>query len=595
MELQEFFEQTRARVQSDVAERMQDSSEPYPHEETVFAEIVMQHMADVGITEEPVICHYAGKVGNSNLRMTGYSISQDGTALDLFVSLYDGSNELSTISETDTKNAAGQCLQFLSKCAEGKLAAVLDETHEAYPFVLTIEGSYRELDQIRIYVLTDRIAKAKNFKPRDVRDKTIGLEVMDIERLHRHWAAGKPRDELVVNFEEISGSPLPCVYVPGQLAGYDYALTAIPGEALRALYEKFGPRLLEANVRAFLSDRIKVNKGIRETLRDEPEHFMAFNNGVVLVADEARIVKSDTGVVGLAWLKGMQIVNGGQTTASLYFAKKKTPEIDLSRVRVPAKIIIIQSSDADAEEQLIADISRFANSQTAVKMSDHSANKPFHVQFEKLANSVFCPDGVGRWFYERAAGSYNVLLSREGTTPARLRNLKEAIPPARKISKTDLAKYLTAWECRPDLVSLGSQKNFERFMDHLSEDPSTVPDPLDVVWFKKAIAKAILFKAVHKMARPKFKQAQANIAAYVVSLLAFRLGDQTDLDRIWLRQGISKQLSGQLEVWAVEMERALIQDANGRMISEQAKRPECWHAVRDYSFSKASNDIPEFA
>ena len=287
MELQEFFEQTRARVQSDVAERMQDSSEPYPHEETVFAEIVMQHMADVGITEEPVICHYAGKVGNSNLRMTGYSISQDGTALDLFVSLYDGSNELSTISETDTKNAAGQCLQFLSKCAEGKLAAVLDETHEAYPFVLTIEGSYRELDQIRIYVLTDRIAKAKNFKPRDVRDKTIGLEVMDIERLHRHWAAGKPRDELVVNFEEISGSPLPCVYVPGQLAGYDYALTAIPGEALRALYEKFGPRLLEANVRAFLSDRIKVNKGIRETLRDEPEHFMAFNNGVVLVADEA--------------------------------------------------------------------------------------------------------------------------------------------------------------------------------------------------------------------------------------------------------------------------------------------------------------------
>lgn len=595
MELQEFFEQTRARVQSDVAERMQDSTEPYPHEETVFAEIVMQHMADVGITEEPVICHYAGKVGNANLRMTGYSISQDGTALDLFVSLYDGSDQLSTISETETKNAAGQCLGFLSKCAEGKLAGVLDETHEAYPFVLTIEGSYRDLDQIRIYVLTDRIAKAKNFKPREVREKTISLEVMDIERLHRHWAAGKPRDELVVNFEELSGSPLPCVYVPGQLADYDYALTAIPGDTLRALYEKYGPRLLEANVRSFLSDRIKVNKGIRETLRDEPEHFMAYNNGVVLVADEARIVKSDDGVIGLAWLKGMQIVNGGQTTASLYFAKKKAPEIDLSRVRVPAKIIIIQSPDADAEEQLIADISRFANSQTAVKMSDHSANKPFHVQFEKLASSTFCPDGVGRWFYERAAGSYNVLLSREGTTPARLRKLKEAIPPARKVSKTDLAKYLTAWDCRPDLVSLGSQKNFERFMDHLAENSMAVPDPLDVAWFKQAIAKAILFKAVHKMVRPKFKQAQANIAAYLVSMVSHRFGSQTNLDRVWLRQGISKQLADQLEIWAYEVEKALIENANGRMISEQAKRPECWQAVRDHSFSKASGDIPEFA
>lgn len=44
---------------------------------------------------------------------------------------------------------------------------------------------------------------------------------------------------------------------------------------------------------------------------------------------------------GIAWLKGLQIVNGGQTTASLYFTKKKYPDTDLSRVRVPAKISVL--------------------------------------------------------------------------------------------------------------------------------------------------------------------------------------------------------------------------------------------------------------
>ena len=66
-------------------------------------------------------------------------------------------------------------------------------------------------------------------------------------------------------------------------------------------------------------------------------------------------------------------------------------------------------------------------------------NKPFRVEIEKLSRSVYCPDGVGQWFYERASGSYNTLLAREGATPAKLRALKEAIPTARGVTKTDLS------------------------------------------------------------------------------------------------------------------------------------------------------------
>lgn len=596
MNLEEFLVQTQGRVRADLAERMQDAAAPYPHEELIFSEIVMQHMADVGMIDDPKICQFSGRVGNATLRLAGYAVSEDLDTLDLFVSLYDGRDEVTPVPDAEVMQAAGQCLQFLKNCVEGKLVKKLDETNDAFEIASVIEACYDALDRIRVFVLTDRQSKAKAFKPRDIKGKTISLEVMDIERLHRHWSEGKPRDELLINFEEVSGDALPCVFVPGQLAGYDYALAAIPAETLYFLYEKFGPQLLEANVRSFLSATGKVNRGIRDTLRQAPEHFMAFNNGIVMVADEARIGRAKDGSIGLTGLKGMQIVNGGQTTASIYFSKKKSPDVDISRVRVPAKIIILQSSDPAAEEQMIADISRFANSQNSVKQSDLSANKPFHVQLEKLANTTFCPDGVGRWFYERAAGSYNVLFAREGTTPAKLRQLKEAVPTGRKISKTDLAKYLNAWDQRPDSVSQGSQKNFNRFMEDLGEGTLDVPDPLTPAWYKRAIAKAIIFKEAHRISRAKhFAQAQANIATYLVALLANRTGDRLDLDRIWNRQEISPQLQEQLVVWSREVDTALRENSGARMISEQAKRPECWQAILHRDFTDLRSDIPELA
>lgn len=596
MELIEFLRQTQAEVQAEIGERMGEAGEAYPYPESVFAEKVMDHMSEIGMTFEPQVCHYEARVGNAKLRLSGFAVSEEADQLDLFVSLYDGVDLILPVPDSETKTAAEQCLRFLAKCAEGKLAATMDESNDAYTLAVTIQGTYADLDQIRIYVLTDRQSKAKTFKSREVKGKTIKLEVMDIERLHRHLSEGKPRDELVVNFEEVSGGALPCVYIPCEKEDeYDYALTVIPGEALRFIYEKYGARLLEANVRSFLNATGKVNKGIRDTLRDTPERFMAYNNGIVVVADEAHLGKTADGGTGILWLKGMQIVNGGQTTASIYFSKKKSPEIDLSQVRVPAKIIVLRSQDAVAEESLISDISRFANSQNSVKQSDLSANKPFHVEIEKLSLTTYCPDGVGRWFYERAAGSYNTMLAREGTTPVRLKHLKQVVvPPARKFTKTDLAKYVNAWSGRPDIVSLGMQKNFERFMESLREVEGQPPAPLpDVAAYKAMIAQAILFKKTTALVRPMFPAFQGNVANYLVSVLAIRLGDKISLEKIWVRQDISDALRQQLRTWAGEVNEVLHRSSNGKMISEWAKRSECWDAVRSASYSKVGNAIPE--
>jgi hypothetical protein len=595
MELDEFLLQTQDDVRAEIGERLTSSVGASPYHESVFSEIVMQHMADVGMTfPDYHICHYTAKIANANLRLSGYAFSEEADQLDLFVCIYSGSDAVISISDSETKTAAEQCFRFLTNCVSGKLISAIDKSSEAYDLALTIKEGYGSLDQIRVYVITDRQAKTKNFKSREANGKTVKLEIMDIERLHRHWSEGKPRDELVVNFSEVSGGPLPCVYVPGEMTDYDYALTVIPGEALRFVYEKYGARLLEANVRSFLSVTGKVNKGIRDTLRNDPEKFMAYNNGIVIVTDEASLGKAADGSTGILWLKGMQIVNGGQTTASIYFSKKRNPGIDLSRVRVPAKVIILRSCDATIEEALISDISRYANSQNSVKQSDLSANKPFHVDIEKLSLSTYCPDGFGRWFYERASGSYSTMLIREGSTPARLRELKKAIPSARKITKTDLAKYINTWECKPHIVSLGSQKNFERFMGMVSEqEEQSLGQVIDVLTYKKMVAKAILFKRAQALVRPMFPAFQGNIVVYLIALLSFRLGDKILLELIWNKQDISSELKRQLRVWASEVNDVLHRSAGGKMISEWAKKQECWDSVRNAIYSQPIDNIPE--
>ena len=588
MQLLDFLLETQADVRAQL-----DEGQPYA--ESAFTEVVMQHMAQIGMTDEPQPLHFSRKVGNANVRLSGYSVSEELDALDLFVSLYEGVDELKSVHDSDTKAAVEQCLRFLTLCAEGKLAGKLDPSDEVRVFAETLHSLYDELEEIHIYVLTDLVAKTTQFQPREIGGKTVHLEVMDIQRLHRHWSEGKPRDELVVNFVDVAGAPLPCVFVPGDNDDYDYALTAIPGETLRLLYEKYAARLLEANVRSFLSVKNgkSVNAGIQGTLRSAPGRFMAYNNGIVLVADEMRFGDAGGGATGISWLRGLQVVNGGQTTASLYFTKKRFPDTDLSKVRVAAKIIVMKTMDAAKEEALVSDISRFANSQNSVKQSDLSANKPFHVAVERLSLSVYCPDGKSRWFYERAAGSYNTMLAREGTTPGKVKALKEAMPPARRLTKTDLAKYIAAWDKRPDIVSKGSQRNFEDFMSRISgPDGAEAPIP-DPASYKTMIAKAKVFRDAQKLVRPMFPAFQANVAGYTIALLADKLGQRVDFDKIWMAQGASKPLMDQIATWAKEVNAVLHRTANGRMVSEWAKRPECKEAVLGATYSAAASGIPE--
>jgi len=571
-----------------------DAEERSPFSEELFTELVLENLQEIGMVSEPELCPHIGRFRNAEVKISGYAFGevddeeQEPDEVDIFVTHYCGLETPELLPTDELRTAATKALRFYKAVVETDFRFQLNEAREIFSFAERLHAIKDDLRKVRIFVLTDGIAREKKFKPTTVGDVEVRLEVFDVERLYQRLEAGKPRDEIEVDFVKLTGRTIPCVYIPEINDEYEACLAVIPGVVLAKLYDTYGARLLELNVRSFLSATGKINKGIRETLKTQPDRFLAFNNGIVMTADELVAERGENGKIGLRYLKGVQIVNGGQTTASIH-RSWKLKEAELSKVFVPAKISKIRE---DRLEEMVSLISKYANSQNSVQPADFSANDPFHIEIERLAERTWCPDQRGRWFYERARGSYQVALFRGGDTPAKQRKLKETIPPQRRISKPDVARYINAWEAKPHLVSLGTQKNFNHFMQELRKSSGADWAP-DEKWFRDLVAKTILFREAQRIVRSlKFKASQSNITAYLVSLLADRYGGKFDLERIWRTQAISPQLSDLMRQWAPKIDEALRYTAAGRQVSEWAKKEGCWLQVRQVELDPAEG-VPE--
>ncbi|MDP2329231.1 MAG: AIPR family protein [Reyranella sp.] len=568
-----------------------DGSDVYS--ENIFTELVLEHLGSIGMIEGAEVCHYEGTYGRAILKISGYSLAEDKERLDLFITIFVDTAEPRSIPREDINRAADRAVRFLEASAGG-LHDQLEPSGEAFEIARAIHSSIGSIELVRVFVLTDGLISLKKLEPRETLGTPVKFEIWDIERLYRGMLAGVPRDEIDVNFVSMYGQAIPCLPAPDEGADFKTYLTVLPGELLYKLYDEYGSRLLELNVRSFLGVRGSktVNSGIRKTLKDEPARFMAYNNGIVVTADTLDIEVLSDGRAAIRSAKGLQIVNGGQTTASIHRAKDHD-ELDISAVYVPTKIITVV--DADKLDKMVQMISHYANSQNTVQPADFSANHPYHVKLEELSSTVWCPDGHSRWFYERARGSYQVALSREGATPAAARRFKERMPPQRRFTKPEVAKYLNAWEQKPHLVSYGAQKNFDNFMQsiHTSKSEDWLPDQ---TYYRQLIAKAIVFRAAQKIVRAeKFPAHQANITAYLVAYLSWRTSQAVDLEGIWQSQKVSDQLQQVLREWAHKIDQYLRETAQGRMVTEWSKREACWEKVRDLQLELPEPLPPELS
>jgi hypothetical protein len=545
-----------------------------------FTEMMIEYLVDFGELGGGQACFYRSK--KRDIEVNGYFVSDDEDTLDLFTCLYRGVPPSGKIPTRELETGLKRALAFVRKAFAG-FHKDLEPASPAYDMAARIHEIRKSLVEVRLFALTDGVTTTRSKMSDDWEGLKRTVHIWDLPRLYRAQTSGQEREPIEVNFEKNFGGALPCLADPTNSGDYRAFLAIINGDVLARIYEEYGPRLLELNVRSFLQARGAVNKGIRETIHSEPTRFLAYNNGISVTATDVRLVQLNGGGTGIAWVKDLQIVNGGQTTASLYHVRRKD-KVDVSKVHVQAKFSIVK---ADQVDQIVPRISFCANSQNKINAADFSANRPFHVQLEKLSRTVWAPTGPNssrqtRWYYERARGQYLDDKGRQATAASK-REFGEIHPSNQKITKTDLAKFEHSWQQLPHKVSFGGEKNFREYMIRLDELEQVQRETYlpDQTWFQRMVAKAILFRRTEKIVQQEaFGGYRANIVAYSIAWLSWRTGKRIDLDTIWRQQDLTSPLKEAIKRVSRAIHTVLKNSPGGKNVTEWCKREACWEQAR---------------
>lgn len=557
-ELLRFVNELEGDITADV---QPDASNPADFREVAFTKICADELEAAGIVESPSVCHWERGRGAASFKVSGYSVPDEDSRLDLFVTSYvpGPHGDVPTINGSEVDVLFNKVERFLGRAVDG----LKDEVDPALPeryMAERISSLAGRFDRVNFFLFTNARLAVRREKERKLQVEGVPAtyEVWDVERLRRLRESGAAYEALNVDLRGQHGGGLPCVRLSKEETGYRTCVAIFPGTLLRDLYDEYGSRLLELNVRSYLQAKGKINRGILETLRNDPADFMAYNNGITVVAEDILFGPLADGREGILELRGMQVVNGGQTTASIHRAAKEY-EADLSNVYVQGKVVVVAP---ERFNEVVPSISRFANSQNKVTDPDLQANHRFHVGVERVSKREWTPDQTSKWFYERARGSYQTARSREGSTEPRRKEFDRKYPASQRFTKEDLAKFENAWRGLPYVVNRGGQKNFTQFMTFVKAEMGELaegwePTPEE---FRRLIGKAILFRDVQKIVRgmEEITAYRINVTGYIVSLLAEKTARRLDLEAIWKRQAISKDVGETVRFWAPSVFQALL-------------------------------------
>lgn len=548
-----------------------------------FMATVANELIETGFAEGFEHCHFKAQRG---MRVDGYWFNDEGV-LDLFVADFDARNELSTLTRTEADAVFRRLANFLEASLSRNLADDLEVTSPEYGLARQISDRRSSIRRLNLVLFSERTLSEKIHEIPDtaVAGVPASHQIWDISRLHRQRSSRGHKEPLDLDLEHMFGRTLPCLPAHLGPGTYQSYLLVVPADVLASLYEKFGARLLEQNVRTFLQARGTVNQGIRSTILNEPEMFFAYNNGITATAQSIETRPTDTGLA-ITKVTDLQIVNGGQTTASLFHTKRRD-RADLSHIFVQMKLSVI---DSQQSETVVPRISEYANTQNRVNAADFFSNHPFHVRMEGFSRRIWAPAQKGaqretKWFYERARGQYADAQSK--LTPAEQRRFKAENPKPQMFTKTDLAKFDNAWDDHPRWVNLGSQKNFARYATRIGSEWEKSSDEFNELYFKRAVARGLMFRAAERIvsAQPWYNGGyRANIVAYTLAVLgeiAKRRKSRINFLAIWSAQGVDDVLERSIVATSGVVNDDITKPAAGiSNISEWCKREACWTRVQ---------------
>lgn len=591
----------------------------------------LRYVTDILIAGEEfddfVECYWEGIArSRAYMRIDGYAMDETDGSCCIFISDFHGPHEDDSIRAEDINSLLKKIRYFVEEAIKYELYLELEESTQVYEFARNLHYDIDEITKFRFYLLTDAFNKQrkKNIKDEQLAGKTVELNVWDINRIFDVVNSTTQKESVEIFLADFGTKGIPCVKAveyqdviadievtpkyddgiinddeslgkPENIITYSSYLAVVPGQILNDLYLEYGSRLLEGNVRSFLSVKGKVNKSIQNTIKNYPEMFFAYNNGIAATATEIDTEMTEFGLV-ITRIKDLQIVNGGQTTASIantLLTARKDEFVDISRLFVPMKVSVLEHS---MSERIIPKISEYSNSQNKVDASDFFSNHPFHIRIEDFSRKTPAPAVNGNqfqqyWYYERTRGQYNQGKMKFKPKSSQMKQYETRYPESQVIKMVDLAKYMEIYLGAPDVVSKGKQAIVKVFAEDIKKQWQKSDADFNAYYFKRVVALAILFKGtddiIKQTAWYKEKHSyKANVIAYTMSILFNHIrskvkGYELDFIRIWNQQALYPELISQIRILCTEVYEFITRsDRLTENVTQWCKQTKCWERAQ---------------
>jgi len=576
-----------------------EANQSDPHSEFVLDAV--DRLSEAEEVENVEVGYFEG-LGRRNAKMMidGYAFDAVDKSCVLLLSDFSNGDQIETLTSTDIDRLYNNMRYLVEASLDGYIVDnKFEESSSGYMFATEAKRLFTngEISKFRFYIITDKklSERVKNIKKDPINGKQVDLNAWDISRFYSLFTSSQGKEEIEIDASTVAGGGIPYV---SATKGEDYSayLAVVPGQFLADIYLEYGSRLLEGNVRSFLSIRGKVNKSIRGTILQNPDLFFAYNNGIAATATDIKTEMKD-GKHLITEIKDMQIINGGQTTASIANAVLQD-KADLSNIYVPMKLSVV---DHDKAKEMIPNISRSANSQNKVDEADFFSNHPYHIRLEEYSRKILAPPVDGNqyqtaWFYERARGQY--VQEQMKLTRGERKRFAVKNPKAQLLRKVDVAKFINSYEQRPHIVSRGAQFNMRNFAELISKqwNPADQNTSFNEYYWKKLIALAILFKQTEKIVSAQqwyqeIKAYRANIVTYSIAVIMQQIekkhpGKTLDFLRIWNNQALNHELEAQLIKTTREVFDFITRDDRTTLnVTEWAKKEECWKRAQNHNFT----------
>ncbi len=559
--------------------------------ETELTKAIIEYVVDNGDALAPEICECRSNPVSEKFtgryQLNAFDYSETTGILDLFGTIYyEGqSPELPISTAQRMVNNLTTLMHVAIDGSEAKKTYREDnpDVAEALDLIKT-EYEQKHIELIRIFVLSNGFASEPLELPdADFQHKsdkftiTTEYHFWDMSEVLKSEQLRQNNQEILINFPEEYQTKLECIETFDDKNNIHSYLTIMPALTLAKIYYTYKVKLIDKNVRNFLGGKIKVNNEMAKTIAETPELFFSYNNGISSTAANIEI-KEENGRKYINSIRNWHIVNGGQTTSTIYNAYRSKSDT-LPKVFVAVKISEVPEIGMPL---LVGNIAKFANSQTKIKDSDLSANAPYMLDLEKQSRKERTPDAYQTyWYFERLRGQFITEKSQAGGVGTqKVKKFEDERPQSQRFNKTDIAKLEMAWMDKPYDSCKGGEVCFDKFWKIIKDDTPQV----DEIYFHNIVAKNIIYKRVESILKNDGNKGHASIiCAYTLALLSIRSQQKLNLNYIWENQKVHEDLIPVIKecIRAISDHIRLIGSDSSKNPQTESKKVDFWNNIQN--------------